>query len=382
MDKKRLINLIKKGEGIKLDFKQKLELDMESSRKELAKDICAIANSKGGRGYLIIGVEDKTKKIIGIGDEYKYSEEQIQQIVSSRCEPPIPINLEFVDIENKRIAIINIYDGPQKPYQIRETGAFYIRRGSTTDTMRKEEIISALQENLSLNLELCPIVNSTLDCIDNSLVDKYFMFKGIEANDNNRIQLMEGASIINFDRDMNKHVLTLGGVLVFSRLSYLFAPHSMIKIINKINKNFPQSMVIQGDLLSMLDEGENIIREILPRTYPVKAIYEGLSNAILYRNYALYYKEIEVIIESNNIILNSPGNLLSKHLENNHTFLKRNMWIYEKLITLDDKGRFLNSGRGFARIKAQFKGKARVSFVNSLKQENFKIIYPGTKFYK
>lgn len=382
MDKKRLINLIKKGEGIKLDFKQRLELDMESGRKELAKDICAIANSKGGRGYLIIGIEDKTKKIIGVDKNYKYSEEQIQQIVSSRCEPPIPINLEFVDIENKSIAIINIYDGPQKPYQIRETGAFYIRRGSTTDTMRKEEIISALQENVSLNLEICPVANSSLDCLDISLVDKYFTIKGIEVNDNNRMQLMESTSIINFDKDMNKYVLTLGGILVFSKVSCLFMPHNMVKIINKTNKNFKENIVVQGDLLSMLDQSEKIIKDILPKTYPVKSIYEGLSNAILYRNYALYYKEIELSIEPNSIILNSPGNLLSNHLDNNHTFLKRNMWIYEKLITLDDKERFLNSGRGFKRIKGQFKCKARVSFVNSLKEENFKIIYPGTKFYK
>lgn len=30
---------------------------------------------------------------------------------------------------------------------------------------------------------------------------------------------------------------------------------------------------------------------------------------------------------------------------------KRNMWLYEKLITLDDNKRFLNDGLGFYRIK-------------------------------
>ena len=43
-----------------------MDILIESGKKELAKDICAIANSRGGRGYIVIGVEDKTKRIIGI----------------------------------------------------------------------------------------------------------------------------------------------------------------------------------------------------------------------------------------------------------------------------------------------------------------------------
>ena len=53
--------LLKREEGTKLDFKVKMDIVIESGKKELAKDICAIANSHGGRGYIVIGVEDKTK---------------------------------------------------------------------------------------------------------------------------------------------------------------------------------------------------------------------------------------------------------------------------------------------------------------------------------
>ncbi|WHE06136.1 ATP-binding protein [Thermoanaerobacterium thermosaccharolyticum] len=58
MDKKKLKLLVNRDEGHKLDFKLKIDLDLESGRKELAKDVCAIANSRGGRGHIIIGVED------------------------------------------------------------------------------------------------------------------------------------------------------------------------------------------------------------------------------------------------------------------------------------------------------------------------------------
>lgn len=89
-----------------------------------------------------------------------FTEEQIQQIISSRIDPPVPVSLEVLQYHGKKLAVINIYDSDQKPYQTRENGVFYIRRGSTTDTMRKEEIISSLQDSLSLNIELCSIVKS------------------------------------------------------------------------------------------------------------------------------------------------------------------------------------------------------------------------------
>jgi predicted HTH transcriptional regulator len=224
MDIKRFLNLLKKSEGSKLDFKEYVDLNVDSGRKELAKDVCAIANSRGGRGYLIVGVEDKTKKITGIlkGD---LNEEKIQQIVSSRIDPPVPVSIEFINYKKKDIAIINIYDGSQKPYQMRDNGAFYIRRGSTNDTMRKQEIISVISENLTLNSELCGIPNTDIRCLDEKIVNKYFTIQGIDINEKNRIQIMEDASIIFMDKERDKYMVTLGGLLVFSKTNNIYLPH-------------------------------------------------------------------------------------------------------------------------------------------------------------
>ena len=45
----------------------------------------------------------KAKEIIGIQEDDMFKEEQIQQIVTTRCEPPIPIEVDFIDIKNKKI---------------------------------------------------------------------------------------------------------------------------------------------------------------------------------------------------------------------------------------------------------------------------------------
>jgi len=378
MDTKKVSILLKRDEGTKLDFKQKIDILIESGKKELAKDICAIANSRGGRGYIIIGVEDKTKRIIGI-DASEFKEEQLQQIISSRCEPPIPISIDFTVYESKTLAIITIYDGGQKPYQLRENGAFYIRRGSTTDTMRKEELISCLQENLSLNIETMPIINSDINSLDFNIIYKYFSSKGILLNEDNRLGFMDNAGITFIERDYNKRVVTLGGLLVFSAVNSIYIPHNMIKIVNKVNDNFDEIIIVQGNLLDMLDKVEELFKKLFPENYPIVAVHEAIKNAILYRDYTIFYKEIEVVVSYNSVSVISPGNLLFSTKVNTHNYLRRNMWIYDKLIALDDRKRFIKSGRGFTRMKKAFTKYGKVIFVDSKDDNSFKVIFPGIK---
>ncbi|MBL4933939.1 helix-turn-helix domain-containing protein [Clostridium paridis] len=378
MDRRKLMTLIKQEEGIKLDFKQKIDISSDSGKKELAKDICAIANSKGGRGYLIVGIEDKTKKIIGIDKDYIFSEEQIQQIVASRCETPIPIKVDFFEIEKKYIGVITIYDGQQKPYQIRENGAFYIRRGSTTDVMRKEELLSAFQENLNIVLESFPLIRSNISALNMNLVNKYFQKKGIIINDENKEFLLESASIIVRDGDSDNYFCSLGGLLVFSDINYLYIPNNIvtIRVLNK--EGIEETVVISGNLMNIIDESEKKINEILPNEYPKKPILEALKNAVLYRDYTHINRGIDVVIGYKSIEVMSPGNLLyPKVYQNNFSYLKRNIWLYEKMITLDDDKRFSQGVDGFNIMKKAFYGKGRVKFVNSRIEGIFKVIFPG-----
>ena len=378
MDSKKLLSLIKREEGIKLDFKLRLEIYNETGKKELTKDICAIANSSGGRGYIIVGIKDKSKEIIGIQEDDMFKEEQIQQIVSTRCEPPIPIEVEFVHIQDKKIGVISIYDGDQKPYQVRDNGAFYIRRGSTTDVMRKQELIALFEENLSLTIETCPLIRSEITMLDMELVNKYFDKKGIQVNDENRKFLLLSTGIAFEHKEGSPLKCTYGGLLVFSDKNYLYIPNNMIKITNKLNNIYGELHIVQGDLLSMVDKAEEKIIEIVPKEYPVQAIIEAIKNAVLYREYFDLNKIIEIILDENKIVISSPGEFIDENNKGEKTiYNKRNIWLYEKLITLDDKKRFSNSGRGFTIIKESFKGKGKVKFVNSMVEHSFKVILPG-----
>ena len=63
MNIQKLEELLSRSEYEKLDFKLDFNIDKEYSKREFVKDVTAIANSKGGRGYIIFGVEDKKKEI-------------------------------------------------------------------------------------------------------------------------------------------------------------------------------------------------------------------------------------------------------------------------------------------------------------------------------
>ena len=378
MDKKKLMSLIRKEEGPKLDFKLKLDITNETGKKELTKDICAIANSNGGRGYIIVGIQDKTKKIFGINENNIFTEEQIQQIITSRCEPPIPLQVDFLFIDNKKVGVISIYDGGQRPYQVRENGAFYIRRGSTTDTMRKQELIALLEENLNLTIETCPLMRSDISMLNMDLVKKYFNNKGITLTDENKEFLLLSAGIIYKDRELSEVKCTYGGLLVFSDMNQICIPNNMIKIVNKVHNIYGKVHVIQGNLIEIVDKTEKTLIEIMPDSYPVSAVVEAVKNAVLYREYYDLNRIIEITIDNNNVIVSSPGEFIDENVKGERTnYNKRNIWLYEKLITLDEKGRFLNNGKGFTRIREAFKGRGKVKFINSRIEHSFKVILPG-----
>ena len=190
---------------------------------------------------------------------------------------------------------------------------------------------------------------------------------------------MDNTGITFIERDYNKRVVTLGGLLVFSQVNSIYIPHNMIKIVNKVNNNIDEVIIVQGSLLDMLDRVEELFKVIFPIKYPIGAVHDAVKNAILYRDYTMFYKEIEIAINYNSVSVISPGNLLFSTKINAHNYSKRNMWIYDKLIALDDKKRFVKSGKGFARMKKAFIKYGKVIFVDSKYDNSFKVIFPGIK---
>ena len=115
--------------------------------------------------------------------------------------------------------------------------------------------------------------------------------------------------------------------------------------------------MVQGNLLNIIHETEKNLKNILRHGYPVEAVMEAVKNAVLYREYSMTNKVIEIIISNKSITILSPGQMIVKNNKGRKVkYNNRNMWIYEKLISLDGNNTFTNDGLGIKRMKAAFEG--------------------------
>jgi predicted HTH transcriptional regulator len=111
MKPKHLLDLIEEGENLTCEFKRKF-----STSEKIAREMIAFANTKGG--YLIIGVDDD-KKIIGVESE-KTESELILDAAQNYCEPPLKINIDYVEIKGKEVVVVEIYESDKKPHRIQD----------------------------------------------------------------------------------------------------------------------------------------------------------------------------------------------------------------------------------------------------------------------
>jgi len=380
MDSQKLTALLRKNEGPKLDYKAKVDFETESGKKELAKDIIAIANSPGGRGHIIIGIEDRSHRILGIDPE-QYSEERIQQIVSNRCDPPLNIRYETVAMAEKIVGVITIFHSLKRPHQLWQTGAFYIRRGSTTDFARRDEIAEMLQNGGIIHNEQIPVFNVDCSVLDWEAIRLYLRRMNYPVSEKNPDQSYANLGLVYNDRDEDMVSPTIGGMLLFCPDLQRYMPHAGIRIVNWIGGT-RQEHWIKGSIIQLLDRSMETINQILEGTgYPVEAIEEGLANAIVHRDYFDHSREVLVYLGQKRIEISNPGCIHGKEqmdnvLRENNPY-RRNNWLYHQLLILDDKNRFSRYGLGLEKIKTIMGNKGKAKFFNLRKINMFKVVLPG-----
>ena len=111
---KDLKSILKKGEGYKTEFKEKVY-------KKLDREIVAFAKASGGKIY--IGISDEGKiKGINITNKLK---SQIEDIAKN-CDSKAAIS--FQELKKEKVLIVKVKEGKKKPR--RRSSGFYIRSGA------------------------------------------------------------------------------------------------------------------------------------------------------------------------------------------------------------------------------------------------------------
>ena len=105
------------GEGKNIEFKRKIP----DNHEKFLKDIIAFSNSTGGK--VILGVEDETGIVYGIGDQSPFRlSDAISNMVSDACTPQIETDIAIKTIENKTILEVDVAPGKFRPYYLTAKG--------------------------------------------------------------------------------------------------------------------------------------------------------------------------------------------------------------------------------------------------------------------
>ncbi len=118
------------GETKSVEFKR----EIPNKHEKFLKDIIAFSNSTGGK--VIIGVEDETCIVYGIGDQSPFRlSDLISNMISDACTPQIEPYISIQTIEDKTVLVIDVAPGKFRPYYLANKGkesTSYIRINGTS----------------------------------------------------------------------------------------------------------------------------------------------------------------------------------------------------------------------------------------------------------
>jgi len=305
--------LIEQGENQFIEFKeQKVHQD------SIAKEMAAFANTQGGT--ILIGVNDQAG-ICGV-DDSKNWEEWVANISRQNIIPAIQADCFIVEIDGKKIVVIDIPKGSDKPYQTNKN-LYHIRIGSTSRVASQAELMRMFQHAGMFHYDLTGVENTSLKHLNMTAVSSYFQRYDIDIDDEKDVTSL----LINTDVLTDKKNVTVAGLLLFGTYPQKFLKNSSISYAHfagtGLNDELIDRQVIEGTLSFQIDTALSVIkhnimeaskiekakRVIESTRYPDKVFRELLVNACVHRNYAIHGSRIRILQFDDRIEFISPGRL-------------------------------------------------------------------------
>jgi len=332
-----------------LEFKSKLPIF-----HNLIKTCVAFANGVGGQ--LIIGVDDKTRAIVGIDEEIRRRVyDEFPNSVYDATSPSLLVEIYEKNFNGLSVIIIEVPYGIKKPVSIKSEGipqGVYLRAGSNTRKANQEYIEELMRENKRTSFDEEPVK------ADVSILSSELLTNILGKYTNTR--LVADKILTHVGTNSKKYYPTVAGVLAYCETPHLYVPEAVIhctRFRGVEGREIIQSEEIQGCLEKQISNSIQLIKSWLLRGYqlvgtklkgnmliPEVALREAIANALLHRKYwipgaikiALYDDRLEIFNPGN-----FPGLVDLSNLGDGTTYLRnpslarvaRQFGIIEKLGT-------------------------------------------------
>lgn len=307
------------GESKNIEYKSVLP---DKSEKYI-KTVVAFANTQGGK--LIIGVDDRTRKVIGVDEDVLFQwMDSLANTIDDSCEPQIIPDIEPQTIDGKTVIVVSVEVGKNRPYYLKSKGkdkGTYIRMAGTSRLAYPDKIKELEMEGLRISWDelTCvgfPVSNEAIQ----SLCDDIEQFR-------EKAELPK--RIVKKEQLVNWHVLKENeGQLVatnaFALLTSDYFPFSKTQcaVFKGTNRDiFLDKREYTGPIYNQIEEaihfvlrnirlGATIKGLVRKEEYelPPQAIREMIINAHCHRN-LLDESCIQVAIYDDRLEVTSPGGL-------------------------------------------------------------------------
>jgi len=318
MERHELEGLVRHGETSKVDLKLEYRLDIGDGalraqrRSDLAWDIAAMANTRGDPGYLVIGV-DETIRLPGPGGAVGISADQVQQIITAHCSPPVEVDVEILPwVSGEPILVITVPRSDRKPHVVKERGC-PIRRGATTDHASHSELLEIVQDTGGLDFGRTLVRTASLEDLDAGRVARFLTSQGQPPLDPNHPPegVLAGHGLAR--REGVRSHPTAGAVLLFGTAPEAHFPQATVSLVrysDAAGADPVDRLVTAGVFIDQLRATERFLLRNLTGDYPMEVFREAIVNALIHRDYAVAWAEISVRLLGDQIEVASPGLLI------------------------------------------------------------------------
>lgn len=315
METAEILELIGNGETTKVQFKSNV-----NNIISISQEMVAFSNTKGG--LILIGVDDKTGNIIGLSfQDIQRINNLLSTAAQDHVKSPIFITTETVNINNKRMIVVTVPEGLDKPHTDKD-GVVWIKNGADKRKVTsKEELSRLLQSSGNLYAEEMLLQHSSLDDFNWDKFQSFYEEKYKEPCEKKYIfQYMENLRL------GAKEKLNVTGALLFGKNLQKLTPSFFITAIwfrgNSISSNeYRSSENIIGTLDQQYRKGYDFILAKLDKVQagqpfnslgksevPEVVITEILVNALIHRDYFIK-DSIKLFVFDDRIEIISPGRL-------------------------------------------------------------------------
>ncbi len=284
---------------------------------QLTKTCVAFANGVGGK--IIIGVEDKSREIVGVNESMRRSiYEEFPNSLYDSTEPNLIAEIYEKNYGAHNVIVIEIPNILKKPAYVKSEGipkGVYLRAGSSTRRASEDYIEELKRDNKRLTYDE-EIIHADVNILHQELIKKAYP---TYTNEKLLAEKILGQKFSG----QNKYFPTIAATLWFCNNpdSYINSAHIRCTRFHGIDgRDIIQTNEIGGNLAEQIENSFALIKSWLLKDFslkdtklsgkmiiPSEALREVILNAVMHRKYSIP-GAIKIALYDDRLEVFSPGN--------------------------------------------------------------------------